>query len=435
MLVLTGILLIVLPIAFNVAFAALAARFDYPDILRRPTGEVLERFRAGGSSLVLLWWAFAMTAVLLAPGSRAAVGEPHGCRRRAARDSDRRSACSPPSRSSSVSSAGRSSCRSWPERMPRPTRRPLGARRSTSCSRRSTATSASPSASTSATSSAASWTILSSVAIMTSGVVSGWIGARRDRRSARSWCCARSSSSAPFEDRGWRLAGAITPFVYIAWSLWLVATGIALLVAAGARENENQSHSRLAGSPRTASGGHSLALCTTTRPTGIRGASNRRLLAISLGITSVVMVVQVVGAIAVGIARAARGCRAHVHGCRGPRDRAGREHRRGATGERPAHLRLSAGRGLRRARRTASSSSCCRCGSPSRASSDCSNPGEVEVAGGLMLVVAVVGLVANARRDVAAELGAAAQHQRARRVPRGARRPHRLGASSSSPRS
>ena len=30
------------------------------------------------------------------------------------------------------------------------------------------------------------------------------------------------------------------------------------------------------------------------------------------------------------------------------------------------------------------------------------NPSEVEVAGGLMLVVAIVGLVANARRDVAA---------------------------------
>ena len=69
MLVFTGILLIVLPIAFNVAFAALAARFDYPDILRRPTSEVLERFREGGSSLVLLWWAFAMTAVLLAPAA------------------------------------------------------------------------------------------------------------------------------------------------------------------------------------------------------------------------------------------------------------------------------------------------------------------------------------------------------------------------------
>ena len=64
---LTGLLLIALPVAFNVAFALLAARFEYPDILRRPTDEVLEKFREGGSSLVLLWWAFALTAVLLAP--------------------------------------------------------------------------------------------------------------------------------------------------------------------------------------------------------------------------------------------------------------------------------------------------------------------------------------------------------------------------------
>lgn len=63
----TGILLISLPIAYNVLFTVLARSFDYPDILRRPTGEVLQRFAAGGSKLLLTWWAFAMSAVLLAP--------------------------------------------------------------------------------------------------------------------------------------------------------------------------------------------------------------------------------------------------------------------------------------------------------------------------------------------------------------------------------
>jgi hypothetical protein len=63
----TGLLLLVLPIAYNAAFALLGRAFDYPDILRRPTGEILERFAAGGSRLVLLWWGFAMTAVLLVP--------------------------------------------------------------------------------------------------------------------------------------------------------------------------------------------------------------------------------------------------------------------------------------------------------------------------------------------------------------------------------
>src|SRR5919107_4241157 len=62
-----GLLLVVMPLAFNAAFAALAARFDYPDILRRPTAEVLLRFSEGGTPLVVLWWAFALSAVLLAP--------------------------------------------------------------------------------------------------------------------------------------------------------------------------------------------------------------------------------------------------------------------------------------------------------------------------------------------------------------------------------
>ena len=62
-----GLFLIVLPVSYNVLFTVLARTFDYPDILRQPTNDILRRFRKGGSSLVLTWWAFAMTAVLLAP--------------------------------------------------------------------------------------------------------------------------------------------------------------------------------------------------------------------------------------------------------------------------------------------------------------------------------------------------------------------------------
>ena len=63
----TGLLLLVLPVAYNVLFAVLARTFDYPDILRQDTKDVLRRFAEGGSRLVLTWWGFAMTAVLLAP--------------------------------------------------------------------------------------------------------------------------------------------------------------------------------------------------------------------------------------------------------------------------------------------------------------------------------------------------------------------------------
>jgi hypothetical protein len=60
----TGVLLIGVPALFNSGFALLAARFGYPDVLREPSREVLRRFGEGGTSLVLLWWGFAMSAVL-----------------------------------------------------------------------------------------------------------------------------------------------------------------------------------------------------------------------------------------------------------------------------------------------------------------------------------------------------------------------------------
>jgi len=33
-----------------------------------------------------------------------------------------------------------------------------------------------------------------------------------------------------FEEHGWKLAGTIVPIAYTVWSLWLVSTGIVLLV-------------------------------------------------------------------------------------------------------------------------------------------------------------------------------------------------------------
>jgi len=61
------ILLIAVPIAFNLAYGLLAWRFSYPGILREPTPVILERFHAGGSRLVLLWWFFALTALAFLP--------------------------------------------------------------------------------------------------------------------------------------------------------------------------------------------------------------------------------------------------------------------------------------------------------------------------------------------------------------------------------
>jgi hypothetical protein len=62
-----AIALIALPILFNVFYAALIVRFSYPGILRKPTADILTRFAAGGSRLVLLWWGFALSAIAFIP--------------------------------------------------------------------------------------------------------------------------------------------------------------------------------------------------------------------------------------------------------------------------------------------------------------------------------------------------------------------------------
>lgn len=62
-----GCALIVFAIAFNLPYLWLAANFEYPAILRRPPGEVLEAFVAGGAPLIFAWAAFALAALLLAP--------------------------------------------------------------------------------------------------------------------------------------------------------------------------------------------------------------------------------------------------------------------------------------------------------------------------------------------------------------------------------
>jgi len=64
---LTGAAAILLAIGFNVPYAVLATSYDYPNVLRRPAGEALDMFAAGGASLILTWHFFALSALLLAP--------------------------------------------------------------------------------------------------------------------------------------------------------------------------------------------------------------------------------------------------------------------------------------------------------------------------------------------------------------------------------
>lgn len=68
-----GILLIAVPLIFTAGFTGLQMTFDYPDILRKPAGDVLTRFAAAGADLHLYWYAM-MSASLLMIGAAIAFG-------------------------------------------------------------------------------------------------------------------------------------------------------------------------------------------------------------------------------------------------------------------------------------------------------------------------------------------------------------------------
>ena len=226
--VVAGIVLVLLPIAFNVAFAALAATFDYPDVLRHPTLEILAKFRAGGSRLVLLWWGFALTAVALAPlavllssalagadaallsvtttvGVLAALVQFLGLVRwpflvpflaRAVEGPE-----ADPARREAVDIVFQSF------------NRYLGVAVGEHLGYLLTG----------------SWSLLVGIASIQSAAIPAWIGGIGILIGALLALCSLEFVG-PYEPQGWRVAATLTPLVYVAWSLWLVATGVALLV-------------------------------------------------------------------------------------------------------------------------------------------------------------------------------------------------------------
>ena len=70
---LTGLLLIIVPMAFNITFFLLQRAFEYPNILRQPTETILQRFKQGGAPLLRLW--YAVTFVAFHRYAGVAVGE------------------------------------------------------------------------------------------------------------------------------------------------------------------------------------------------------------------------------------------------------------------------------------------------------------------------------------------------------------------------
>jgi len=65
----TGIFFVLLVIFLNIPYIRLTQIFEYDDILRKPIDYVLTQFHAGGASLILTWFAFAIAALLFIPAS------------------------------------------------------------------------------------------------------------------------------------------------------------------------------------------------------------------------------------------------------------------------------------------------------------------------------------------------------------------------------
>jgi hypothetical protein len=221
-----AVLLIAVPIAFNVTFTLLARSFSYPDILRQPAGNVLTRFGAGGTPLVVQWWAFALTALMMVPVVvLVAALFVEGPLRTLALATGLLSAL--------VQTLG---LMRWPFVVPVLARRYLDPR-ATQNQRESaelvfdalhrylgigvgehlgyllTGT----------------WTILTGVLVIGSPAFPAWLGWLAIPIGVSLLIGALEFVGAN-EPKGWSVAERVTPIAYIAWSLWLVACGVALLV-------------------------------------------------------------------------------------------------------------------------------------------------------------------------------------------------------------
>jgi Domain of unknown function (DUF4386) len=225
-----GILFLVLPVAYNVLFTVLSRTFDYPDILRQPTKDVLSRFADGGSRLVLTWWGFAMTAVLLAPavvllshtladanatvltltttlGLLAAVVQFLGLIRWPFAVPYLARTATDPSTSPATEAAVEVTFQTL--------NRYLGVAVGEHLGYLFTGL----------------WTALAGVALIQSDVLNPAFGVA-GIAIAPLFALGALEFVGPFEPNGWKLSGALVPFAYIGWSTWLLAVGLGLLLAA-----------------------------------------------------------------------------------------------------------------------------------------------------------------------------------------------------------
>ena len=227
--VVAAVLLILVPIAFNLAFFELGRAFDYPDILRRDPDEILRRFAAGGSGLVLRWEALLLSALAMMPLAilLAVV------------------LAAPPALTalSIVIGVGAAIVQAlglvrWPFAVPELARRYVAAAGPEGeATRRSIEI-------TFATLHrllgvgigehlgyllTGLWTLLVAASILATAVLPGWLGVIGVPIGV-ALLIGTLEFVGPNEKDGWPLAGTIVPIAYVAWSLWLILLGVFLII-------------------------------------------------------------------------------------------------------------------------------------------------------------------------------------------------------------
>ena len=227
--VVTAALLIAVPIAFNLAFFELGRAFDYPNILRKEPDEILRRFAAGGSGLILRWEALLLSALAMLPLAvlvTVALAPPAPL-----------AVASVVIGSAAALVQGLGLVR-WPFAVPELARRYIAADGPEAAATRRTIevvfatlhrllgvgigehlgyllTGL--------------WTLLVAGSIMSTSVLPGWLGLI-GIPIGLALLVGTLEFVGPNEERGWALAGTIVPIAYIAWSIWLIALGVGFIL-------------------------------------------------------------------------------------------------------------------------------------------------------------------------------------------------------------
>lgn len=218
----TAALLIVVPVLFNVFFFLLQSTFGYPDILREPADTILRQFAAGGTTLLTIWYCFALTPALFIPAAIL-------LRRAFPRDTALLTLATPFAIVAGVAQV--LGLLRWPFLVP-------GLAEAYLAPNASDATREAVLVVFSAFHQYAgvavgehlgylatgAWTLVIATSMLANAPFSSWLG----------WLGIASALgilAGMLEPAGFTVAGTINAFAYILWSLWLIATAVVLLRA------------------------------------------------------------------------------------------------------------------------------------------------------------------------------------------------------------